>query len=187
MWKLCRSRKSRGKSRTFLLFLPLNTIRALIFCLKAYGAPPSEAHLAGGCYGCTEAVFQNTVGVPLRLHSKGGRPCKSRLILPEPAMRNVLGLFWRAHDPTEVEEPGTGHWQTISLRDLLRPRAATHNGREIEKKGAKICTQNRSQLKFLQPVRFRPAPGNQQNFCRMNPNHPVTFVYIIIPELQPRA
>ena len=145
----------RCKSRTFLLFLPLILFCALRFCPQAYGAQPNVAYFAGGCYWCTEAVFQQALGVT-SVVSGYMQKAETVQVTFDPARTSyekLLGLFWRAHDPTEVDSqgPDTGKQYRSAIfyvdeQQRQRPRNRRHRRKD--------CTQNRSQLRLLEPVRF---------------------------------
>jgi peptide-methionine (S)-S-oxide reductase len=94
----------------------------------------------------------------------------------------LLNLFWRAHDPTEVDSqgPDTGkqYRSAIFYVDEQQHEAAEKSKAQAQKSFSKpIATE------ITRAGPFRPAPGNQQNFCRMNPNHPYVR-QIIIPKLE---
>jgi len=184
MWKLCRSRLLRCKSRTFLLFLPLILFCALRFCPQAYGAPPNVAYFAGGCYWCTEAVFQQAPGVT-SVVSGYMQKAETVQVMFDPARTSyekLLGLFWRAHDPTEVDSqgPDTGKQYRSAIFYVDEQQRTTA---EKSKAQAQRLYPKPIATEITRAGSFRAAPGNQQNFCRMNPNHPYAR-QIIIPKLQ---
>ena len=66
------------------------------------------AYFAGGCYWCTEAVFQRARGVTAVM-SGYMQKAETVQVTFDPGKTTydkLLTLFWRAHDPTEVDSQG---------------------------------------------------------------------------------
>ena len=94
----------------------------------------------------------------------------------------LLNLFWRAHDPTEVDSqgPDTGkqYRSAIFFVDEQQRAAAEKSKAQTQKSFSKpIATE------ITRAGSFRPAPENHQNFCRKNPNNAYVR-QIILPKLQ---
>src|SRR5262245_29557090 len=108
MWRVCYSAFLKCRSRDFLLFLASIFLLALTFSPQAYGSQPNVAYFAGGCYWCTEAVFQRAPGVT-SVVSGYMQKAETVQVTFDPAKTSyekLLSLFWRAHDPTEVDSQG---------------------------------------------------------------------------------
>ena len=157
---------------------------ALTFCPPAHGSQPNMAYFAGGCYWCTEAVFQQAPGVT-SVVSGYMQKAETVQVTFDPARTSyekLVALFWRAHDPTEVDSqgPDTGKQYRSAIFYVDEQQRATA---EKSKAQAQKLYSKPIATEITQAGSFRPAPGNQQNFCRMNPNHPYVR-QIIIPKLQ---
>jgi peptide-methionine (S)-S-oxide reductase len=96
----------------------------------------------------------------------------------------LLNLFWRSHDPTEVDRQGPDigkqYRSAIFYADEQQRQAAEKSKTQLGKSGAyskPIATE------ITQASSFRPAPENHQNFCRRNPNNPYVRA-VVVPKLQ---
>src|ERR1044071_3662528 len=108
MWKRCCSPSSKRKARSFLAALLPVLSFGITFCLQANASQPNVAYFAGGCYWCTEAVFQQAPGVT-SVVSGYMQKAETVQVTFDPgrtSYEKLLGLFWRAHDPTEVDSQG---------------------------------------------------------------------------------
>jgi hypothetical protein len=63
MRKICGSSSVKCKSKAFFPFQPLILLLGMAFCPQAQSGQPNVAYFAGGCFCCTEAVFQQAPGV----------------------------------------------------------------------------------------------------------------------------
>jgi len=169
----------------------------------AQPSPSGKTELAtigGGCFWCTEAVFEDMKGV-LRVTSgyAGGKKenptyeevCAGRTghaeviqIEFDPAQVNfgeLLDTFWKAHDPTTMNRQGadTGtQYRSIILYANDEQRLAAE---ESKKKAA---------AKFEVPIvteivpleKFYAAEEYHQDYFRRNPNAPYCRV-VIRPKL----
>ena len=148
------------------------------------------ATLGGGCFWCTEAVFQMLPGVksvtsgyaggtkenPTYKEVCGGNTGHAEVIQVryDPKMlsyQKLLETFWEAHDPTTLNRQGadTGtQYRSIILYSDEDQRVAA------EKSKAE------AQRRFRQPIvteivplkKFYPAEDYHQDYYRENPNQP---------------
>jgi methionine-S-sulfoxide reductase len=186
MWKLCRSSLANCKSRSLFVFLPrsLIFILGMTFCHYAYGGQTNVAYFAGGCFWCTEAVFEQEPGVTSVVsgYMQGAETIQVTFDSAKTSYNKLLSLFWHAHDPTEVDSqgPDTGkqYRSAIFFVDEQQRAAAEKSKAQTQKSFSKpIATE-------ITPAgSFRPAPENHQNFCRKNPNNAYVR-QIILPKLQ---
>jgi peptide-methionine (S)-S-oxide reductase len=172
------------KSSPLSLPLLLTLVLGVALCPRAPGAEANVAYFAGGCFWCTEAVFEQAPGVTSVVsgYMKGAETVQ---ITFNPAKTNydkLLKLFWRAHDPTEVDSqgPDTGkqYRSAIFFVDNQQHAVAEKSKAQAQKSFSKpIATE------VIQAGSFRPAPEHHQNFCRKNPTN-VYVRQIIDPKLK---
>ncbi|MBO0695605.1 MAG: peptide-methionine (S)-S-oxide reductase [Verrucomicrobia bacterium] len=142
------------------------------------------AYLAGGCFWCTEAVFQQAPGV-ISVVSGYMRGAETIQITFNPAKTsydNLLNLFWRAHNPTEVDSqgPDTGKQYRSAIFFVDERQHATA---EKSKAQAQKSFSSPIATEITQAGSFRAAPEKHQNFCRKNPSNPYVR-QIIDPKLK---
>lgn len=149
-----------------------------------------KAYVGGGCFWCTEAMYQTVPGI-LKVTSgyAGGtvpnptyeQVCTGRTghaevieIEYDPARigyDRIIDLFWKAHDPTTLNRQGadTGtQYRSIVLY------------RDDSEKAAAEASKARAQSDFKDPIvteivpltAFYPAEGYHQDFFENNPRHP---------------
>ena len=108
MWKVCGSSLVKRKSKSFLLFLPLIFLLGMAFCPQAHSGQANVAYFAGGCFWCTEAVFQEAPGVTSVVsgYMQGAEKVQISFDPAKTSYDKLLNLFWRAHNPTEVDRQG---------------------------------------------------------------------------------
>ena len=152
----------------------------------------SEAILAGGCFWCTEAAFEQLKGVQsVESGYIGGDAgtanyeavCTGRTghaeairITYDPAQISydrLLEVFFDAHDPTTLNRQGA------DVGTQYRSAIFTNEPAEIEAARAKIADLTEGR-KFAIPIvttiepatSFYPAEDYHQDFASQNPNHP---------------
>jgi peptide-methionine (S)-S-oxide reductase len=159
------------------------------------------ATFGGGCFWCTEAVFETFEGVKAVVSGYAGgsvaNPTYQQIctgttghaeviqIEFDPAkitFEQLLDVFWQAHDPTTLNrqgaDTGTQYRSVIFYHDEAQKKAA-------EKSRAAAA------VGFKQPIvteiaalpKFYPAEGYHQDYFRKNPNAPYC-VAVITPKLQ---
>jgi peptide-methionine (S)-S-oxide reductase len=141
------------------------------------------AYFAGGCFWCTEAVFEQAPGVTSVVsgYVQGAETIQVTFDPAKTSYDKLLNLFWRAHNPTEVDSQGPDigkqYRSAIFFVDEQQRAAAEKSKAQAQKLYSKpIAT------KIAQASSFRPAPENHQNFCRKNPNNPYVR-QVILPKL----
>jgi peptide-methionine (S)-S-oxide reductase len=148
------------------------------------------ATLGGGCFWCTEALFQMLPGVKSVTsgYAGGTKPnptyedvCSGKTghaeviqIEFDPAVvsyEKVLATFWDAHDPTTLNQQGADHgtqYRSIILyKDDAQKLAAEKSKAEAQKKLSKPIVTEIVPLKT-----FYKAEGYHQDYYRSNSNQP---------------
>jgi len=186
MWKFCDS--SLGKRKSICLLSSwsrhLIFILGMAFCPQAQSSQANVAYLAGGCFWCTEAVFQRAPGVTSVVSGfmQGAETVQVTFNPNKTSYEKLLSLFWHAHDPTEVDSQGPDtrkqYRSAIFYVDEQQRAAAEKSKAHAQKSYSKsIATE------ITRAGSFRAAPEHHQNFCRRNPNNPYVR-QIILPKLQ---
>lgn len=148
--------------------------------------------LAGGCFWCTEAAFEQLQGVSDVLSGYAGgaqetanykRVCGGdtghaeviRVTYDPPliSLDTLLNVFFDAHDPTTLNrqgaDMGTQYRSAIFYADETQKQAAEAKIKELTEKGkysSKIVT-------TLEPlVEFFPAEDYHQGYAQLNPDQP---------------
>jgi peptide-methionine (S)-S-oxide reductase len=161
--------------------------------LKNEPAQESTAVLAGGCFWCTEAVFNQIEGVKKVVsgYSGGERAtanyeavcggatghAEAIQITYDPSQVSygqLLKIFFSvAHDPTQLNrqgnDRGTQYRSAIFYSDPEQKRVAEAYIQQLNQAkvfGAPIVTE-------VTPLQaFYPAEGYHQNYCSLNPQNP---------------
>lgn len=161
------------------------------------------ATFGGGCFWCTEAVFERIPGVKSVVsgYSGGTTPNPTYEMVSTGltghaeviqieydanvvTFDKLLELFWLAHDPTTLDAQGPDHgpqYRSIILyHNPAQKKAAeasirAHNARRPH--GSPIVTQ------VVPFEKFYPAEDYHQDFARSNPNHGYVQTYIV-PKLR---
>jgi peptide-methionine (S)-S-oxide reductase len=185
MWKVSPWPLVKRKSSSIFPSLPRHLIFILCvaICPQAHSGQANVAYLAGGCFWCTEAVFQEAPGVTSVVsgHMQRAETIQITFDPSKTSYDKLLNLFWRAHNPTEVDsqEPDNGkqYRSAIFYVDEQQRTVAEKSKAQAQKSFSKpIATEITRGI-------ISPAPENHQNFCRKNPNNPYVR-RIIEPKLQ---
>ena len=159
------------------------------------------ATLGGGCFWCTEAVFQMLPGVKSVTSGYAGgttpnptykQVCEGNTghaeviqIKYDPGLisyEKLLATFWEAHDPTTLNRQGadTGtQYRSIILYSSAAQKAAAEKSKAA------------AQKHFRQPIvteivplgKFYPAEDYHQDYFRNNPNQPYCRL-VISPKVE---
>jgi len=178
----------RGASlvnRKFKLLLLISwLIFGMVFCPQAHGSPANVAYFAGGCFWCTEAIFEEVPGVTSVTsgYMNGAETIQVTFDPVKTSYDKLLVLFWEAHDPTQVDRQGPDvgkqYRSAIFYVNDRQRDAAQKLKPQVQKFYSKpIVTE------ISQAGSFRAASENHQNFCRKNPNNPYVQ-QIIEPKLK---
>ena len=189
----------KNLSRFFLIFTAMTTS---LFAHNSSHAPKSaHAVFGGGCFWCTEALFQNLPGVlSVQAGFAGGttkNPTYKEVCVGDTGHAEViqvtfdpskisynqlLDLFWRAHDPTTWNQQGAD--QGPQYRSVIFTTSPEQQKlAEISKKKA--------QAQFSQPIvttiqpliAFYSAEDLHQNYYQKNPTAPYCCA-VIAPKLE---
>jgi peptide-methionine (S)-S-oxide reductase len=161
------------------------------------------ATFAGGCFWCTEAVFQRVKGVASVKsgYTGGTKPnptyeevCTGKTghaeaiqVAFDPTVatfESLLDLFWRAHDPTTLNrqgaDVGTQYRSAIFYHSEEQRRAAEASRKALDESkrlGAPVVT-------AIEPAGvFYPAEAYHQDYYKRNANAPYCRA-VIAPKLK---
>lgn len=160
-----------------------------------------QAILGGGCFWCTEAVFEGLEGVvDVESGYMGGsvpNPSYEQVCTGEtghaevirvtfdPAIlsySDLLDLFWEAHDPTTLNrqgaDVGTQYRSIIYYKDENQKKAALESIRMAQSR-----FDNPIVTEVAPAATFYPAEDYHQNFYSENKNYPYCRA-IITPKLK---
>src|SRR4030095_516 len=166
MWKACWSQSVKRKSNSIFLSLPRHLIFILgvVFCPLVHGSQTNVAYCAGGCFWCTEAVFEEAPGVTSVVsgYMKGAETVQVTFDPAKTSYDKLLILFWEAHDPTQVDrqggDVGKQYRSAIFYLNDQQHAAAQRLKPQVQKFFTKpIATE------ITQAGSFRAAPENHQN------------------------
>lgn len=162
---------------------------------------PGKATFGGGCFWCTEALYETLKGVKSVTsgYAGGAKPNPSykevctgttghaEVIQVEydPSIityRDLIDVFWDAHDPTTLNRQGA------DVGPQYRSIILFHN--EAQKEAAKASIKEASS-RFDEPIttevvplkEFYPAEDYHQDYFKKNPNAPYC-AFVIAPKLQ---
>src|SRR5437763_7416728 len=147
-----------------------------------------KATFGGGCYWCTEAIFQMVPGVKsLASGFAGGtavNPSYEEVctgttghaevihIEYDPAIvsyEKLLAIFWQAHDPTTLDRQGADvgtQYRSIILYNSPEQKAAAEKSKTLAQKDFK----QRIVTEIVPLTKFYPAKLDHQNYYRTHPN-----------------
>ena len=161
------------------------------------------ATLAGGCFWCTEAVFQKLNGVATVVPGYTGghvdNPTYDQVstgntghaeaiqITFDPqiiSFQTLLDIFWQLHDPTTLNQQGADHGSQY------RSAIFYHDEKQKEQAEKSLKKTAVSQI-YPDPIvteivpfeKFYPAEKEHQNFYENNPNQPYCKI-VIDPKIQ---
>lgn len=150
------------------------------------------ATLAGGCFWCVEAVFQNLKGVSKVVSGYiGGKPARPTYeqvcsgttghaeaiqVTFDPAVigyRDLLEIFFAFHDPTTLNRQGAD--RGTQYRSAIFPHTAAQRA-----DAEAVIADLTARKVFADPIvttiepdaPFYPAEGYHQDYFRRNPNQP---------------
>lgn len=159
------------------------------------------ATFAGGCFWCTEAIFQRLKGVEkVTSGYTGGKrenPSYEQVstgatghaeavqIVFDPSIipyERLLDIFWATHDPTSLNQQGA------DIGTQYRSMIVYHNQ---EQKQQALASKTKVQQEYDNPIvtdivpfeAFYPAEEYHQNFYDTNPVYPYCTV-VINPKIQ---
>jgi peptide-methionine (S)-S-oxide reductase len=164
----------------------------------------SRATLGGGCFWCVEAVYERLPGVHKVISGYAGghipNPSYKQVtegttghaevvqIFFDPAIvtfREIIDLFWEAHDPTTLNrqgaDVGTQYRSIILFHEESQKTEA-----EASMAAAQARFANRIVTELVPLEEFYLAEGYHQDFYRLNQSHPYCS-YVIRPKLKKLA
>jgi peptide-methionine (S)-S-oxide reductase len=157
---------------------------SIAFRPEAHSGQANVAYFAGGCFWCTEAVFEGAPGVTSVVsgYMQGAETVQVTFDPARTSYHKLLILFWESHDPTQVDRQGgdVGKQYRSAIfyvNDQQREAAQRLKGQVQKFYSKPIATE------ITRSGSFRPAPENHQNFCRKNPNNPYVRE-VVLPKLQ---
>lgn len=161
------------------------------------------ATLAGGCFWCTEAIFQRLKGVTKVVSGYAGgnreNPSYEQIVTGEthhaeaiqvtfdPSVipyEKLLSVFWHMHNPTTLNQQdadiGTQYRSIIFYHDEKQKEIAEKSKKEIEKEGTykdPIVTE------IVPYTTFYKAEGHHQDYYDKNKGAPYC-TYVIDPKIK---
>jgi peptide-methionine (S)-S-oxide reductase len=146
------------------------------------------ATLGGGCFWCTEALYQMLPGVKSVVSGYSGghteNPTYKQVCAGDTghaeviqvefdpkviSYEKILGAFWEAHDPTTLnrqgEDAGTQYRSVIFYHSEAQKAAAEKSKAAAQKQFAHAIVTEISPL-----TKFYAAEGYHQDYYRNNPN-----------------
>ncbi len=170
-------RSAKSKSRSLFLLLPRYIAFGfcMAICAPGLAGQTRVAYFAGGCFWCTQEIFQQTPGVNSVVsgYMNNAETVQITFDPNKTSYDKLLTVFWHAHDPTEVNRQGPDigpHYRSVIFYvDDQQRQAAEKSKAQLGKSSAyskPIATE------ITRAASFHPAPEYHQNFCRKNPNNP---------------
>jgi len=157
-----------------------------------------KATFGGGCFWCTEAVFQKIKGVhkivsgyaggkkdnPTYQEVSSGDSAHAEVIQiefdpDEITYKQLLDVFWHVHDPTTLNRQGpdlgTQYRSIIFYHSKEQKRTTERSKEELENSGEFINPVTTEIKKF---DRFYSAEEYHQKFFEKNPKHSYCMINI---------
>ena len=161
------------------------------------------ATFGAGCFWCVEAVFQLVGGVTKVVSGYSGgkvenpgyeavcrgdtghaEVCQITFDPGKVSYDELLGVFWRTHDPTTIDQQGNDkgpqYRSAVFYHNAAQKAAAEEKKRELDDSGkfsAPIVTE------ITPYTNFYPAEKYHQNYFNLNPQAPYCRV-VIEPKLK---
>lgn len=162
-----------------------------------------KATLAGGCFWCTEAIFQHLPGVqsiqPGYMGGTTAHPTYEEVCTGNTGhaeviqleydenqldFNEILSVFFKTHDPTTLNRQGN------DIGTQYRSEIFYHNDAQKDK-AEKIIQQLTDEEVFDRPIvtqispasDFYPAEDYHENYFKRNPNQPYCAM-VIQPKVQ---
>ena len=136
------------------------------------------ATLAGGCFWCTEAIFQRLKGV-ISVISGQSEGAESIQVTFDPnsiSYETLLNVFWHMHDPTTLNrqgyDVGSQYRSSIFYHDDEQKRIAEASKKKI----AGAVTE------IVPFTKFYPAQEHHQDYYKKNSYSPYCQ-YVIDPKI----
>ncbi len=168
-----------------------------------YNTDMELATLAGGCFWCTEAVFQKLKGVesvtpgytgghiphPTYAEVSTGESGHAEAIQIEfdpkiISFETLLDVFWQLHDPTTLNQQGADHGtqyrSAIFYHDEKQREIAEKSFEKSQKSG---MYQDPFVTEIVPFESFYEAEEEHRNFYENNPNQPYCRI-VIDPKIQ---
>jgi peptide-methionine (S)-S-oxide reductase len=144
------------------------------------------AYFAGGCFWCTQEIFRQMPGVTSVVsgYMFGAETIEVAFDPAKMSYEKLLTIFWRAHDPTEVDRqgPDTGRQYRSAIfyiNDQQR-ETAEKSKRQLQ---ATHTYPKPIATEITRAGGFDRADEHHQNFCRKNPNNPY-IQQTLVPKLK---
>lgn len=157
-------------------------------------------YFGGGCFWCTEAIFQRVKGVVSVVPGYAGghtanptyeKVCRGdtghaevvRVIYDpkEASLERLLNIFWQAHDPTQRNRQGadigTQYRSIILYTTEGQKKVAEDSKAALRASGIAVVTE-------IVPIdHFYPAEEYHRNYYQRNPGDPYCQ-WVIVPKLR---
>jgi peptide-methionine (S)-S-oxide reductase len=157
------------------------SLSTLLFSLVLFALTPAiaggknVAYFAGGCFWCTEEIFSQAPGVT-SVESGMMNNAETVEVTFDPSRtnyENLLKLFWKAHDPTEVDRqgPDTGKRYRSAIFYLNDEQRAAAEKSKAQLTAAHVYAKPIA-TEITRAIQFDRADPRQQDFYRKNPNNP---------------
>ncbi len=149
-------------------------------------ASATVAYFAGGCYWCTEAIFEQAPGVKSVVSGDmaGAETIEVRFDPAKTTYEKLLKVFWFAHDPTEINRQGPDvgrkYRSAIFYVDNQQRELAQTSKAQLQVSHAyprPIATE------ITRAGNFTAADEHHQDFWRKNPNNPYIQQWLV-PKLK---
>lgn len=144
------------------------------------------AYFAGGCFWCTEEIFQQAAGVKdvVSGYMNGAETIKISFDPARTDFNNLLDLFWRAHDPTDPDGQGPDRGKKYRSAIFFVDEEQHAAAEASKKKQTATGKYPRPIATEIAPAgRFARADEHHQNFCRKNPKNPYIQEWLV-PKLK---